>query len=1063
MLKAVNSDSLLSLDLKNAQSKQRAAISFLSNGGKSFNLDTLTNFFRSIGQDINSVLDTETGDVLDIISIIKRTGIDTYQIVGTWEEFLNQVAEWAGINVNEITEEQLKELRSEFVSSRVSEKNKSLQQQKNQLSALFNGTIGEAYSVDALIEAGIISEDVGDILTYTNTTLSNIFSDITQGIMRTVPSNYTEDILSNYYNGLSTAMSEMSSVGIGSYLTATTSAVLATFGKGKFVVDENGRIAITSAEQYLNAVAAIYDSVKLSFQNNRATLTDLNNSYLNIIKANTSAQSAGLTALNSASTLSAEAINTFVNAFGGALETVLTETGEVKDQFKGMITKTGIDSYKISSWEQFVGMYAAVTGEFIDTTSKQYIDAYSNYLKSQQEEDPSKMLASVLPNAGALDYTQIATIAKALNVSLTEVLNNTYKNLDGTFNAVDYLLEKIGNNDYLKSLIQPASYDSAISLMSDLGTIQTNGITSMKTMTDKVKEINDELHLATDLTVDGLFSWNDELHAYVYTAKGIQYSIELARARLAQAGKEENDIKEILAQQAGYDFLGNLDITGFISGGFKQSDWDKINQGLNNYKIAMGQIGVDIPDFAKHIWLTASNLQAGGEDAVQAIKDLYEASGREITSEEIVAAYRGQVEAIKKLNVNLGDTIDADTAYILGLKVEKGESVVVVKSIEQLITAYTSIYTQLKNSSEATLQEINAAAAKVLTAEDQGQIDAISAMKNAFGMSWDTLGELFAKAGKNMAAELTSQEQMTAYGLMRTGTGGVNILDFEKFAGQMGWAKGSEEYVSAFKTYNDSLIKYNKTVESEIISEIGNLSNLKVGQQFNVTYLMDTLSGYKDDVDEQLITVLEGYGIVIKDGILEIINPSYFDTQGALTTVARYLSGMNDNGQYNEAIQSLMATIMNIVPNAISELSKVEFNKPLTGTTAEILSESETWKAEFQQLGTATINSAQEYAEACKLVYQAAQESFESGTSNITTLNSAYKQLINSQVENVERAAKLNVLSSANSLNLDSLETFFNQLGLQMSDYIDELGDITLKGRTAGLDSQVRGQFKIVN
>ena len=1038
----------------------RVANTLLSSAGSGFSFDTLSTFFDSLGIEINTIIDKTTGEVKDGIEAITKTGIDTYEVVGTFNEFLNFVAEQAGFAVENITDEQRRKLYDTFVSTRVSRANEPAQTRKNQISGLFTGEIGQQVQINEI--SGYIGGIVGETLTITNRTLSNLFSNIKNNRVILNP-NDKRELMTQYYEGISSAMSEVASAGIGSYLSATTSAVLVAFGQGKFNVDENGRIVIKSASEYLDAVSTIYITARDSFEQGRVSLNELNNSYLNVIQANNAMKSAGLSMLTNASNFNASAINSFVGALGGALETILTDEGDVQDAFKKAIARTGVDSYEIADWTSFMGVYAAATGEFFDETSKEYINAYAAYLSSQQAKDPTQMLASVLPKANALDYTQIGTIAQALGISVTEVLNHTYENLDGTLDATEYLLEQIKDNDYLKSLIQPAAYDNAISAISDLGATQTSGINSMATMIERTKTINEELHLANDKTVDELFEWNDDLHAYVYTAQGIQYSIELARVRLAQAGKEEKEINKILTQQAGYDFLGNLDITGFISGGFKQSDWDKIESGLVNYTTAILQLGGSIPEWAD-LTIASSRLLQGGDEAVKEIQRIYSASGREITSEEIVAAYRGEVEAIKKLEVNLGDTIDAETAKLLGLEVEDGANVYVVQSIQDLITAYTNIYHRLSNSGEATLQEINAAGAKVLTAQDQDQINAISAMQNAFGMTWDTLGDLFAQAGKNMITELEGNG-LTNYGLERTGAGGVNILDFQKFAEQMEWAPDSKEYLSAFKAYNNSLIEYNKKVESEIVSEVGNLGNLKVGEQFNVTYLMDALSNYGNVVttmDQQLANTLTRYGITIENGILEVTDSSHFNAQDALKVIAKYLGGINNNGQYNEIIQSLVNSIMSVVPTAISELSSVDFNKPLTGTTAELLSKSSTWKAEFERFGTATITSAEQYAEACKLVYQTAQESFDEGLSNITTLNSAYKQLINSQVVNVERTAKMNVLKSANSLNLDTLESFFNDLGLVMSDYVNVYGGLTQEGKKAGFGGE-QGNYKIVD
>jgi hypothetical protein len=50
---------------------------------------------------------------------------------------------------------------------------------------------------------------------------------------------------------------------------------------------------------------------------------------------------------------------------------------------------------------------------------------------------------------------------------------------------------------------------------------------------------------------------------------------------------------------------------------------------------------------------------------------------------------------------------------------------------------------------------------------------------------------------------------MAAYGVGSIGAGKVRIYDFTKFAEQMGWDPSSDEYISAYKAYNDGLIALN--------------------------------------------------------------------------------------------------------------------------------------------------------------------------------------------------------------------------------------------------------------
>jgi len=98
-------------------------------------------------------------------------------------------------------------------------------------------------------------------------------------------------------------------------------------------------------------------------------------------------------------------------------------------------------------------------------------------------------------------------------------------------------------------------------------------------------------------------------------------------------------------------------------------------------------------------------------------------------------------------------------------------------------------------------------------------------MGDAMGMTYDALGTLLGKYGKELETWLRQNTGLYE----KIGAGKIRITDFSQFASNMGWQPGSEEYTSAFKTYNDSLIELNNKIEKSIFDEIKNISDANIG------------------------------------------------------------------------------------------------------------------------------------------------------------------------------------------------------------------------------------------
>jgi len=107
----------------------------------------------------------------------------------------------------------------------------------------------------------------------------------------------------------------------------------------------------------------------------------------------------------------------------------------------------------------------------------------------------------------------------------------------------------------------------------------------------------------------------------------------------------------------------------------------------------------------------------------------------------------------------------------------------------------------MEKTGTTTVAELNSTYAKLLTASDQAEIDAIDALSNAMGMTYDALGSMLARYGYKLQEVLSKANE---WGIRGLGNGKVEIFDFKAFAEKMQWAPDSEAYTEAYKAYVDA-------------------------------------------------------------------------------------------------------------------------------------------------------------------------------------------------------------------------------------------------------------------
>ena len=298
-------------------------------------------------------------------------------------------------------------------------------------------------------------------------------------------------------------------------------------------------------------------------------------------------------------------------------------------------------------------------------------------------------------------------------------------------------------------------------------------------------------------------------------------------------------------------------------------------------------------------------IKQGGAQAVEIMKAIAKAQNQELSASDIEAAYRVQIseleDAFDQLSYGPGalisgqakaiyDAIDKAGAYHTNID---DSTAVITTTLDNISLAYQEYYNRLVNSGEATLGAINEAKAKILETQNGNAVEqaAIDALGSASGMTYSAFAEIFTNAGLELTDTIINQ--LFEDNIIESmGGNKMRIKDFTRFAEAMGWDYDSEEYISAYKSYNDGLIELNRKVEKDITSEITTLKDAKPGDWLNVTTLSNNLSKQivkhtATEIDEMVEGIPTGtdfettalqdlnralsiYGAHISDGILKL-------------------------------------------------------------------------------------------------------------------------------------------------------------------------------------------------
>ena len=570
------------------------------------------------------------------------------------------------------------------------------------------------------------------------------------------------------------------------------------------------------------------------------------------------------------------------------------------------------------------------------------IDAADRQRKNKEAQDQVKAFEDVVKNYDHVTDDQMTTLQTALKDDwylveqmLTPTGAGEYQldiaklrnNLD-QLNLSDKVKESILQmftstaDDYLKN----------ISSATDLLTKGTTSQTDIQDFKNKAKALGMEIS-------DSAFHYDDILQAWTLDPAVLRSFIQAQGQQLIDAGLLSLDeVTQYVNDNVTKTLLGAIDIKGFLEAE------DKSGQARKKLAKQLSNAGID----GRGINGIIDTLIKGGSAAVSLMQSIAVLKGEELTSADIEQAYRAQVSeiegALEQITFGPGGLISGYAVTILDTLAKEGKAEIVhldannavIKSITDIGAAYAAYYDALAKSGEATLEALNEAKAKVL--ETQGdrykEQSAIDALGDAVGMTYTAFAAILSDAGIEMTDDIIRDYTESL------GGNKMRIKDFASFARVMKWDYDSEEYTSAFKSYNDALIERNTQVKDNINEELQGLKDFKAGDWLNLTYTEKQLKQYSKSGQSKINKALKELQKTEIDNLVtkraESYDPDIFfkELQNALAEAGAYfddgilktVEGANIPGIFEILLQKLSEAADNLeidtaeIQDALSEL-----------------------------------------------------------------------------------------------------------------------------------------------
>lgn len=497
--------------------------------------------------------------------------------------------------------------------------------------------------------------------------------------------------------------------------------------------------------------------------------------------------------------------------------------------------------------EEIIKNNSSVSAEIFETMRQRFIGIYGEELGNERIKE---LFKNNRDGTYSIDLTQIQNLIE-----------------QGNFEVTNEVKELLANN-----------INNIISSITGLVGSQSKGYTNLADMqkfVNNLNKISDSRYGFQDI-----FEYSDILHAYQLSTQGIIAQIQTMKNQLSNMTEEQQEVAKQLIADTARQFAEQIDISSYISaiGTADQEDqWDALQKSITDYNdvlLGLANVGEEVVTLNSEAIKTA--LEEGGLNAIEAARQVAEAAGKTLTADEVEAAYRSEVSqltaAFEQLVYEPGTIIDNTTADILeqanfGIERIEGTNQALITKVGDINKAYEHYLNELRDSGEATLVDLNEATAIFLETNESEKTEVIETLSKAASMTYSEFANVLTKAGIELTEDMMGQLEEADI-IKKLGGGKMQIIDFKSFADLMDWDidANSEEYISAFKAYNDALIELNRKTEKVITDEIKSISESKAGDQINLTQLSVELG------DAFLAEIVDKYGGYLNEGILTLGN-----------------------------------------------------------------------------------------------------------------------------------------------------------------------------------------------
>lgn len=495
--------------------------------------------------------------------------------------------------------------------------------------------------------------------------------------------------------------------------------------------------------------------------------------------------------------------------------------------------------------EEIIKNNSSVSAEIFETMRQRFIGIYGEELGNERIKE---LFKNNRDGTYSIDLTQIQNLIE-----------------QGSFEVTNEVKELLANN-----------INNIISSITGLVGSQSKGYTNLADMQKFVNNLN-KISSDSKYRFQDIFEYSDILHAYQLSTQGIIAQIQTMKNQLSNMTEEQQEVANRLIADTARQFAEQIDISGYLSlddtDPAKAIKEQEVMLAIHNYNLAVEAIGEGTVLYTEQIM---NSLKEGGLNAIKAARQVAEAAGKTLTADEVEAAYRSEASqltaAFEQLVYEPGTIIDNTTADILeqadfGIKKIEGTNQALITKVGDINKAYEHYLNELRNSGEATLVDLNEATAIFLETNESEKTEIIETLSKAASMTYSEFANVLTKAGIELTEGMINQLEEADI-IRKLGGGKMQIIDFKSFADLMDWDidANNEEYISAFKAYNDALIELNRKTEKAITDEIKSISESKAGDQVNLTQLSVELG------DAFLAEIVDKYGGYLNEGILTLGN-----------------------------------------------------------------------------------------------------------------------------------------------------------------------------------------------